>query len=84
MRSRCEPTVHPAVMRTPVRMDRTELERAVGTGMSIAQLAETFGRSKGSIRYWLRSYGLQTTNRAKRESTDAARAARAAGLKTFV
>lgn len=53
-----------------------ELEIAVDTGMSIAQLAERFGCSKGSVRYWLGKYGLKTQNRSRRESTPQVIAAR--------
>lgn len=63
-------------------MDRTELEREIGKGLSIAQLAERFGCSKGSIRYWLAKHCLRTLNPPKRQSTQAAREARAAGDRT--
>lgn len=65
-------------------MERDELERAVAGGLSLGQLSSTFGRSKGSIRYWLTKYQLRTVNRAKRESTPEAKAARAAGAASFV
>ncbi len=65
-------------------MDRLELEIEVDAGLSIAQLAERFGCSKGSIRYWLNKYRLKTLNRAKRDSTPQAIAARKAGLERFL
>lgn len=51
----------------------------VDAGLSIAQLAERFDCSKGSVRYWLSKYGLKTRNRPKRESSPSVLAARAAG-----
>jgi hypothetical protein len=60
-------------------MERVELEIAVDAGLSIAQLAERFGRSKGSVRYWLSKYELKTLNRSGRESSPGVLAARAAG-----
>lgn len=53
-----------------------ELEIAVDAGLSIAQLAERFGCSKGSVRYWLGKYGLKTQNRSRRDSTPQVIAAR--------
>ena len=53
-------------------------------GLSIAQLAERFGCSKGSIRYWLGKYGLRTRNPAKRASSPESIAARQAGLKAMI
>ena len=51
----------------------------VDAGLSIAQLAARFGCSKGSVRYWLKKYGLRTVNPPKRQSSPAVRAARANG-----
>lgn len=39
---------------------RDELAVLVGRGMSIAQIAEAVGRSKGTVRHWLQEYGLRT------------------------
>ncbi len=39
---------------------REELERLVGSGASIAEIAEAVGRSKATVRHWLREYGLKT------------------------
>ncbi|HEX3615781.1 MAG TPA: hypothetical protein VHU61_04545 [Solirubrobacteraceae bacterium] len=64
-------------------MERVELEIAVDAGLSIGQLAERFGCSKGSVRYWLGKYGLKTQNRSGRNSSPTVEAARAAGLSTF-
>jgi hypothetical protein len=61
-------------------MERMELQLEVEAGLSIAQLAKRFGCSKGSVRYWLGKYGLNTQNRVKRDSSAGVLAARAAGL----
>ncbi len=65
-------------------MERVELEIAVDAGLSIAQLAERFGRSKGSVRYWLGKYGLKTLHRSRRDPNPALLVTRADGLDTFV
>jgi transposase len=39
---------------------REELEALVQAGMSIAQIASTVGRSKATVRHWLKEYGLKT------------------------
>lgn len=41
---------------------RETLEALVAEGASIAQIAERMGRSKGTVRHWLRRYGLRTEN----------------------
>jgi transposase len=63
-------------------LDRDELELAVRAGLSIAEIAQRFGRSKGTVRHWLERYGMKTMRRAKRTSSPAAIAARDAGLET--
>ena len=40
--------------------DRGELVALVQSGLSIAQIAERSGRSKATVRHWLRRYGLKT------------------------
>lgn len=65
-------------------LDRGELETAVQAGLSIAEIARRFGRSKGTVRHWLRRYGLKTMHRSRRASIPAANAARAAGLESCV
>jgi hypothetical protein len=65
-------------------MDRAELETGIGQGLSIAQLATRFGCSKGSIRYWLKKYGLRTRNPPKRASSPESIGAREAGLRKLV
>jgi transposase-like protein len=39
---------------------KEELEQLVERGASIAEIAETVGRSKGTVRHWLKEYGLKT------------------------
>jgi hypothetical protein len=59
---------------------RDELETLVGSGASIAQIAESVGRSKAAVRHWLAKYGLRTAGGIGRRSPDASREAREAGL----
>lgn len=39
---------------------REDLEQLIERGMSIAQIAKTLARSKGTVRHWLRQYALKT------------------------
>lgn len=41
-------------------LERGELESLVKAGMSTTQIADVVGRSKTTVRHWLREYGLQT------------------------
>jgi transposase len=41
-------------------LDRAELERLVAHGQSIADIARELARSKATIRYWLREFGMKT------------------------
>jgi transposase len=61
-------------------LDRDDLVSLVAAGMSIAEIAEAVGRSKATVRHWLRKYGLRTVGGVGRRSADASRAAREAGL----
>jgi transposase len=63
-------------------IERERLEELVGEGMTIAEIADAVGLSKGTVRHWLRRHGLQTTHRQGRRSSEPARAAKAAGLLT--
>jgi len=65
-------------------MNRLELQIAVDAGRSIAQLAERFECSKGSVRYWLAKYEMKTHHRSGRDSSPGVLAARAAGLTSTV
>jgi transposase len=47
---------------------REELENLVKAGVSIAQIAEAVGRSKTTVRYWLKEYGLRTRQPSRRET----------------
>ena len=47
-------------------LTRGELERLVDGGASIAQIADVVGRSKGTVRHWLREYGLRTQRSERR------------------
>jgi transposase-like protein len=59
---------------------RTELERLVDEGASIAQIAEVLGCSKATVRHWLRRYGLKTSGGRGRRPSEQAKAAKQAGL----
>lgn len=41
-------------------LDRGELKQLIEQGMSSAQIADVVGRSKTTVRHWLREYGLRT------------------------
>jgi hypothetical protein len=60
-----------------------ELRLAVEAGLSIAELADAFERSKGTVRHWLRRYGLRTRHLVGRRMRDDLSAAKAAGLGTL-
>lgn len=48
-------------------LDRDELETMVASGASIADMAEAVERSKGTVRHWLKEYGLTTSAAELRE-----------------
>ncbi len=52
-------------------LDRAELEVLVGQGASIAQIAKAVGRSKATVRHWLREYDLKTQRAESREKAGA-------------
>lgn len=60
-------------------IDREVLEGLVADGSSIAEIADAVGRSKGTVRHWLKKYGLSTRRSA---ATGQVSSARAAGLLT--
>jgi transposase len=60
-------------------IERDRLVELVATGMSIAGIAAEVGRSKGTVRHWLRRYELRTQGSAGR-TAEVTRAAKAAGL----
>jgi transposase len=48
---------------------REELEPLIRAGMSTAEIAEVVGRSKTTVRHWLREYGLTTTWAERRQAS---------------
>ncbi len=63
-------------------IDREDLEALVEADMTIAQIADTVGRSKATVRHWLIRYGLKTHGGAGRRPSRQAKAAKQAGLAT--
>lgn len=61
-------------------LTRDELLPLVEAGMSIAEIAEAVGRSKGTVRHWLGKHQLRPGGGIGRRSADASRAAREAGV----
>jgi hypothetical protein len=47
-------------------LSREELEALVEAGMSIAQIAVAVGRSRATVRHWLREYSLRTRGAEQR------------------
>jgi transposase len=62
------------------RIAQQQLGELVLSGASIAEIADHFGRSRGTVRYWLGRYGLKTRNGPGRKRSPEAVAARDAGL----
>jgi transposase len=60
-------------------LDRERLEALIEMGMTIAEIAAEVGRSKATVRHWLRRYGLRTKNRRGTRRPGATSTARAAG-----
>jgi transposase len=61
-------------------LTRAALEPLVEQGLSLAQIAEGAGRSKGTVPYWLRRHGMKTGNAPGRPMSTEATAAKRAGL----
>jgi transposase-like protein len=61
-------------------LERQQLEECVQSGMTIAEIAEAVGRSKTTVRHWLRRYGLRTSSRRGGKMEPRAATAKAAGL----
>jgi transposase len=59
---------------------REELERLVDERASIAQIAETVGRSKATVRHWLSKYQLRANGTRGARARERAQQAREAGL----
>ncbi|HSZ13693.1 MAG TPA: helix-turn-helix domain-containing protein [Solirubrobacteraceae bacterium] len=61
-------------------LSRAELTPLVEAGMSIAEIAESVGRSKATVRHWLTRYALKTHGALGRRVRVEATRAREAGL----
>jgi transposase-like protein len=61
-------------------LKREQLAQLVEGGASIAEIARTVDRSKGTVRHWLRRYGLRTACLPGARSRRGARQARVEGL----
>lgn len=51
-------------------LSREQLEPLVEQGASIAEIAEALERSKGTVRHWLKEYGLKTHHAERRSTLD--------------
>jgi transposase len=51
------------------RLERHSLEPLVENGLSVAQIAERVGRSRTTVRHWLREYGLETVWAVRRQAS---------------
>jgi transposase len=63
-------------------LERAQLEQLVEEGASIAEIADSVGRSKATVRHWLIRYGLKTHNGRGRRSPQEVKAAKQAGHAT--
>jgi hypothetical protein len=63
-------------------IQREQLEPLVEEGMTIAEIANEVGLSKGTVRHRMGKYSLRTHNPARRRCREVARAGKAAGLLT--
>jgi transposase len=61
-------------------LERERLEALVEAGATIAEIASEVGRSKTTVRHWLRSYGLSTRNQRGRRARAEAQSAKRDGL----
>lgn len=59
---------------------KAELERSIGDGKTIAQIARDLDRSKATVRYWLERHRIQRAGRPGMRPREDAETARAAGL----
>jgi transposase len=64
-------------------LPRERLEQLVVQELSIAAIADATDRSKATVRYWLRRYGLKTLGQAGRDGGDTKRS-KAEGKLTVV
>lgn len=51
-------------------MKKERLQKLFDSGKSIRQVAAVLRKSKGSVRYWMMKYGIQSTHRIARSWTD--------------
>jgi transposase len=58
---------------------REDLESLVAAGASIAVISRKLGRGHGTVKYWLRHYGLRTSGQRGSGSGESTRSAKAAG-----
>ena len=63
-------------------LEREQLEALVNAGCTLAEMAQEVGRSKATVRHWLRTYGLRTRNGRGPRTEPARRAAREGGTLT--
>ncbi|HEY7932324.1 MAG TPA: helix-turn-helix domain-containing protein [Solirubrobacteraceae bacterium] len=63
---------------------RTDLEALLDAEMSIAQIAQAVGRSKATVRHWLRRHDLKTHAQQERLAGHSTRAMKAAGKATVM
>ena len=63
-------------------IERERLEALVSAGMTIAEVAHAVGRSKATVRHWMRRYGLRTGRARGRRPGELVRAAKDAGRLT--
>ena len=61
-------------------IEKERLEPLIDAGMTIAEIAHEVGRSKATVRHWLRRYGLRTQNGVGTRRPGVASAARDAGM----
>jgi transposase len=52
-------------------LGRDELEMLVVAGLSTSQIAEAVGRTRTTVRHWLREYGLKTVWSVRRDASQA-------------
>jgi len=64
-------------------IERETLEELVEQGMTIAEIAQEVGLSKGTVRHWLKRYGLKTKNGRGTRQRGIAASGKAAGRRTI-
>jgi transposase len=65
-------------------LEREQLGPLVEAGMSIAEIGESVGRSKATVRHWLTRYGLKTHGAFGRRLSPQRAVAREAGVQTLI